>query len=133
MKGGNVINIPPKVLPVFLPHNSIYCMAKKGVKVFKHFYMKGGKYMDELRLGKITNIELAEWFGTTEKQISHKKKQFLDKLEDYCVFKPIRGGIEIKIIIKPFYVKNKNYQIAKDQFNNYWSETGLDTCTHVAD
>lgn len=89
--------------------------------------------MDELRLGKITNIELAEWFGTTEKQISHKKKQFLDKLEDYCVFKPIRGGIEIKIIIKPFYVKNKNYQIAKDQFNNYWSETGLDTCTHVAD
>ena len=89
--------------------------------------------MSELKLGKITNAELAEWFGTTLKQIEHRKKQYLEKLKEYCEFKPVWGGVEIIEIYKFFYVKNKNYQIVLENFEKYWSPSGLDTCSHVGD
>lgn len=93
--------------------------------------MKGENNLDELKLGKVTNAELASWFDTTESNLSHKKKKFLEKLKTYCEFKLYRGGVEIIKIYKPFYIKNQNYKIVEENFDNYWDESGLDTCAHV--
>lgn len=87
--------------------------------------------MEILTLGKISNQELASWFEITPKTYSNHRKKYLQKLQDYCEFTPCRGGIVITKIFQPYYTKNKNYQITEDNFNNYWSSTGLDTCTHV--
>lgn len=51
--------------------------------------------MEYLTIGKFTNAELAEWFGTSTNNLSHKKKKFLTVLQEYCDFKSIYGGIEI--------------------------------------
>lgn len=87
--------------------------------------------MEELKLGFVTNAELASWFGTSTSNLSHKKKNFLKKLSDYCEFQNCRGGITITKIIQSFYVKNQNYKIVEDNYDKYWSSSGLDTCAHV--
>lgn len=88
--------------------------------------------MEELRLGKITNKELAEWFGAKgSDNISRHKKRYLEILKDYCDFDDIRGGIVVKKIYKSFYVKNSNYQIVKEEFKDTWDKSGLDTCSRV--
>ena len=88
--------------------------------------------MEELRLGKVTNKELAEWFGAkSADNISRHKKRYLETLKEYCNFEDIRGGVLIKEIFKPFYIKNSNYQIVKEEFKETWDESGLDTCSRV--
>lgn len=87
--------------------------------------------MKELKLGKISNAELADWFETSEKNLSNRKKMFLEKLQEYCDFKPYRGGVEVFKINKFFYCKNKNYQIVYDNFDSAWDPSGLDTCSRV--
>lgn len=89
--------------------------------------------MTQLTIGKVSNQDLAEWFGATLNSITKKKKQWLKKLEDYCEFTPVYGGVEITKIYKSTYVKNKNYQIVKDNFDATWDESGLDSCSRVAD
>jgi hypothetical protein len=89
--------------------------------------------MTELKLGRITNKELVEWFGTTEIQINRKKKYWLKILEEYCDFEPIYGGVYINKIHKPYYVKNKNLQIVKEEFEEAWDESGLDSCLRVSE
>ena len=88
--------------------------------------------MEELRLGKISNEELAEWFLITPKNLSSHKGRYLKKLEEYCAFTPYRGGVEVTEIYKYTYSKNKNLQIVREEFDSSWSSTGLDTCTRVA-
>ena len=88
--------------------------------------------MTELRLGKVTNKELAVWFNTTDTQISRKKNIFLKKLEEYCQFKPVWGGVEIIEIYRSIYIKNKNYNIVKNNFDTAWSKNKLDSCKRVA-
>ena len=87
----------------------------------------------KLHLGKMTNQELAEWFNTTYKQITNKKKQYLKKLEDYCRFETYRGGIDVKEIYKECYCKNANYQLIRHELPRTWNKNGLDTCSHVND
>lgn len=61
----------------------------------------------ELKLGEMTNEELAQWFGTTSKNNFQKHKtRFLEKLQSFAVFTPKRGGVDITEIIIPEYVKN---------------------------
>lgn len=87
--------------------------------------------MDELRMGKVSTQELAEWFCTTKSNLSKNKTRFLKKLQGYCEFTPIYGGIEITKIMKYTYVKNPNYQIVLDNIERFWDASGLDTCAHV--
>lgn len=86
----------------------------------------------ELRLGFMSNKELALWFGMSITTITKKKAIYLAKLVEYCDFKPVYGGIEVKTIYKSFYCKNKNYQIVDDNFDTTWDPSGLDTCSNVA-
>lgn len=63
----------------------------------------------ELRLGKMTSQELAEWFGVsytgTYKRRASKYKAIL---ANFCEFTPYRGGVEITEIYCPRYVRNMN-------------------------
>lgn len=86
----------------------------------------------KLQVGKMTNQELAEWFNTTLKQITNKKKQYLKKLEEYCEFESFRGGIEIKKVFKECYCKNKNYQLIRQELPKTWNKSRIDTCFHVS-
>lgn len=89
--------------------------------------------MNELKLGKVSNAELASWFLVEETTLSRRKKKYLERLKLYCDFISCRGGVEILEIYKAFYIQNKNYKIVEDNFDNYWDESGLDTCRHVGE
>lgn len=89
--------------------------------------------MSELKLGKMTTQELADWFCTSKNNFSKHKTTFMQKLRDYCEFEAIYGGVIVSKISKYVYVKNPNYQIVVDNIENTWSETGLDTCAHVGE
>jgi hypothetical protein len=60
----------------------------------------------ELKLGKMTTQELADWFGISYGSFRNVKKKKLEELTEFCFFEEIRGGINITAIINPVYVKN---------------------------
>lgn len=59
----------------------------------------------ELHLGKMTNKELAEWFGIKPDSMTRMKKKKLEELKNYACFEDIRGGVNIIAIIKDTYNK----------------------------
>lgn len=61
--------------------------------------LRGGEKVSVLKLGFMSNGELAEWFNVKENTIAKKKTDYMKKLEDYCVFEKCRGGICVKEII----------------------------------
>ena len=66
----------------------------------------------ELKLGKMTSRELAEWFGISYRSYTHKISKYLDELDLFCDFEKVHGGVIIKEIFDPIYSKNVN---KKDQ------------------
>lgn len=64
----------------------------------------------ELKIGKMTNKELAEWFDIKPDTMTRHKKKKLEELKAYADFKEIRGGVEITCIRKLTYNK-KDSQI----------------------
>ena len=77
-------------------------------------------------------------FGlTSEKSFANRKKKKLDELREYAEFEELRGKINITKILdceKLVYVKknSKNYRIIKEEFDNTWDKSNLDTCANVA-
>lgn len=58
----------------------------------------------ELKLGIMTNKEIAEWSNMTEVYLSKHKKSWCEKkLSKYADYKNIRGGVEILKIKEPIY------------------------------
>lgn len=89
----------------------------------------------ELHQGKMTNKELAEWFGIKVQSLKNKKKEKLKELEKYADFEEVYGGVNIlKIKLKDEYSKERSlgYQIVRDSFDKEWAESGLDTCSNVS-
>ena len=86
----------------------------------------------ELKLGIMKMNELADWFGLSTSTLSKAKAKYMKKLEEYCEFTQIYGGVKITKIHKKFYTKNKSYQIVRQEFCDTWSENGLDSCRRVA-
>ena len=64
----------------------------------------------ELHLGKMTNKELAEWFGVKPNTFTQFKKKKLNELKNYACFEEVYGGVNITAIIKDTYNK-KDSQI----------------------
>lgn len=64
----------------------------------------------ELKLGIMTNKELAEWFEVSPKTFSNKRKFYLEKLKEFCQFSEgsKRGQYIIEEIYYPIYIKNLN-------------------------
>ena len=60
----------------------------------------------KLKIGKMTNKELAEWFGVKINSFTQHKKKKLEELKNFAKFEEIYGGVNILEIINPTYVKN---------------------------
>lgn len=67
----------------------------------------------ELKLGKISNLELSQWFGITLKSYTNSRKKYLKKLEIFCKFKELRGGVEVEEIYYSKYIKDMNIVMNK--------------------
>ena len=54
-----------------------------------------------LTLGKMTSKQLAQWFGVLPTSYSHNIPNYLSRLEDYCKFEKVYGGV----IISEIYIE----------------------------
>lgn len=87
----------------------------------------------QLKLGKMTRIELAEWFHIKPNTYDHAKKKKLEELKIFADFKEIYGGVEITNIKIPIYAKkgSRAYNIIKENFSKAWHKSGYDTASRV--
>lgn len=60
----------------------------------------------ELRLGKMTSKEIAEWMGISYNSYKNYITKRLEYLTNFAVFEKVYGGVDIKEIIIPYYIKN---------------------------
>lgn len=70
--------------------------------------------MNELKLGKIKGIDIAEWLGVSYNTYHHSIEKQLRKLEGYCEFKKVWGGVEVTKIYFPVYKGELKKQIIED-------------------
>ena len=125
---GSLKNNPRPEVPVFCEHQ-----GSLGIHKFRGVLFKEVKELDELKLGKISNKDLISWLDTTPTQMQKKKKDLLKKLEDYCEFEPCYGGIIVTKIYKPCYSANPDLAIVREEFNEVWDKSGLDSCSRVSE
>jgi hypothetical protein len=64
----------------------------------------------ELHLGRMSNKDLAEWFGIKPNSFTQHKRKKLEELKNFCFFEEVYGGVNITGIIKEVYNK-KDSQI----------------------
>lgn len=89
--------------------------------------------MTELKLGKMTRPELAEWFGIKPNTYDHNKKKKLEELSFYADFVEVYGGVKILAIKISTYSKegSRAYSIIKENFDKAWHKSGYDTAARV--
>lgn len=87
----------------------------------------------ELKLGKMTRTELAEWFNIKPHTYTQTKKKKLEELKIFADFKETYGGVEITNIKIPIYAKrgSRAYNIIKENFSKAWHKSGYDTAARV--
>lgn len=61
-----------------------------------------------LQLGFMDGAEVATWFGIKYKTYTDHRKAYLQKLESFAKFTPVRGGVNIEEIYIEEYIKNFN-------------------------
>ena len=64
--------------------------------------------MLELKLGKMTSREVAQWMGVSYNTYKNHISKYLELLSPFCEFDVVYGGIIIKEIYIPQYEKNLN-------------------------
>lgn len=60
----------------------------------------------ELKLGKMSSKELAEWFGISYTTYRRNPKKYLEKLHKYADYNTVYGGVEITCIHMSKYSKH---------------------------
>lgn len=87
----------------------------------------------ELKLGKMTRAELAEWFGIKPRSYDNAKAKKLKELQIFADFEEVYGGVNIIKIKIPIYAKkgSRAYNIIKEAFPNAWHKSGYDTAARV--
>lgn len=88
----------------------------------------------ELKKGKMTTKELAEWFGISYSRFNHTKQKKLEELKEYCSFTCYHGGININDVFIKEYInlKQQNYIKVESHVDEEWDPSGLDTKINVA-
>lgn len=90
----------------------------------------------ELKVGMMTNKELANWFGISASSFSHDKKRKLKELQSYADYELVGDKtqkIKIKKVYEPKYIKkgSQSFEFIKSKLNEVWSDDGLDSCKRV--
>lgn len=60
----------------------------------------------ELHVGKMSGQEIAAWLGISYTTYRKRPKVYQERLADFCVFTPYRGGVEITEVWYKYYHKN---------------------------
>ena len=90
----------------------------------------------ELKLGIMTNKELANWFGISASSLSHDKARKLKQLQSYAEYELV-GNKTQKVKINKIYEAKYNkkgsqsFELIKNKLNLVWSDDGLDSCKRV--
>lgn len=89
--------------------------------------------MEELKKGKITSKKLAEWFGISYSTYRKHKKEKMQELISFCDYDEVYGGVLIKEIYSPIYVKEMD-KIDDETFLREVRKTGnmLSSVTGIA-
>ena len=87
--------------------------------------------MKELKLGKVTSKELAEWFGIKPSSFANMKAKKLEELKNYADFEIKNRSIYIKEIYISEYARMKHFDLVKDSLVELWCPNNLDTCKNV--
>lgn len=90
--------------------------------------------MSELKLGYMTNAELAEWFGIKPNSFRNTKTQKLEELKRFAEFEVEKTKVRITKIYKSVYVKKKSadYSIVKEEFTQVYNKSKIDTASNVS-
>ena len=67
----------------------------------------------KLTLGKMTSKQLAQWFGVLPSSYSHNIPNYLSRLEDYCKFEKVYGGVVISEIYIEEYDRGLKFKDEK--------------------
>lgn len=88
----------------------------------------------ELKLGKMTNKELAEWMGISSNCFAKMKEKKYEELKVFAEYHFDGKKVVIDKILNPVYSKKGSdaYQKIKDRIDEVWSPTGLDSCKNVS-
>ena len=91
--------------------------------------------MENLQLGRLSNKDLADWFGIKTDTLSKARSKYLQKLEEYCEFENLRGAVNITKIYNSVYLKKseKVYQYYLKNVPRVWRFNQIETCSRVAD
>lgn len=90
-----------------------------------------------LKLGKMSTKEIAEWFGIKESSYRKNKNRKLEELATHADYREIYGGVIIDNIKIPVYQKQsiKNKAKLEEVFLQEWDNeehNNLNTCANVA-
>ena len=85
----------------------------------------------ELHLGRMSNKDLAEWFGIKSNSFTQHKRKKLEELKNFCFFEEVYGGVNITAIINPIYIKNS--QQIREVYEQGFEELKqpIDTVSHI--
>ena len=87
----------------------------------------------ELRVGLMTNSELAEWFGVKPASFRNHKPKKLEELKKYADFELKGTRIYIKEIYgSKVYIKRQDYSIVKEEFTQVYNKSKIDTASNVS-
>lgn len=87
--------------------------------------------MKELHLGKIKSAEVAEWLGVTYGTFRNTCDKQLKKLDGYCEYTKVWGGIEVTKIYCPVYKGELKVDMVKDILNEI-TEHPISTASGMA-
>ena len=87
----------------------------------------------ELRVGLMTNNELAEWFGVKPVTFRNHKSKKLEELKKYADFELKGAKIYIKEIYgSKVYIKRQDYSIVREEFTQVYNKSKIDTASNVS-
>ena len=87
----------------------------------------------ELRVGLMTNNELAEWFGVKPVTFRNHKSKKLEELKKYADFELKGAKVYIKKIYgSKVYIKRQDYSIVKEEFTQVYNKSKIDTASNVS-
>lgn len=81
-----------------------------------------------LRIGIMSNAEIAQWMGIASKTFSNQKAKRLESLKEYADFEVMRGKVNITKVHKLYYIADmKNYDVIKASTRELWEKEELST------
>lgn len=87
----------------------------------------------QLKLGKMNNQEIANWFGIKKTTYSARPKFYLKKMEDFADFEQVYGGVVIKEIYKAEYDRKFSTKIDQIYLHEVQKNSGFSSVSGIAE